>query len=87
MEQSTYFKNLKEKIQEGELVLVGDFSKNYSYVVQDAAQGFHWNNSQCTIQPFVAYYPSSDGVQHQIIVSYQMIQSTLQQWFTLFLII
>ena len=65
MEQSTYFKNLKEEIQEGELVLVGDFSENYSYVVQDAAQGFHWNNSQCTIHPFVAYYPSSDGVQHQ----------------------
>ena len=41
MEQSTYFKNLKEKIQEGELVLVGDFSKNYSYVVQYAALRFH----------------------------------------------
>ena len=62
MEQSTYFKNLKEEIQEGELVLVGDFSKNYSFVVQDAVQGFHWDNSQCTIHPFVAYYPSSDGV-------------------------
>ena len=45
--------------------MVGDFSENYSYVVQDAAQGFHWNNSQCTIHPFVAYYRSSDGVQHQ----------------------
>ena len=45
MEQSTYFKNLKEEIQEGELVLVGDFSENYSFVVQDAVQGFHWDNS------------------------------------------
>ena len=45
MEQSTYFKNLKEEIQEGELVLVGDFSKNYLLVVQDAVQGFHWDNS------------------------------------------
>ena len=27
-------------IQEGELVLVGDFSENYSFVVQDAVQGY-----------------------------------------------
>ena len=53
-EQSAYFKNLKESMQEGELVLVGDFSENYSFIVQDAVQGFHWDNSQCTLHPFVA---------------------------------
>ena len=36
-----------------------DFSENYSFVLQDAAQGFHWNNSQETIHPFVAYYMKS----------------------------
>ena len=75
LEQSTYFKNLKETIQEGELVLVGDFSENYSFVVQDAVQGYHWDNSQCTIHPFVAYYPSSNGVQHQ---SYCFISNDLK---------
>ena len=33
-----------------------DFSENYSFVLQDAAQGFHWNNSQSTIHPFVIYF-------------------------------
>ena len=32
------------------------FRKNYSFVLQDAAQGFHWNNSQATLHPFIAYY-------------------------------
>ena len=25
-------------------------------MVQDAAQGFHWDNSQCTVHPFVVYF-------------------------------
>ena len=38
------------------LKTAADFSENYSFVLQDAAQGFHWNNSQATMHPFVAYY-------------------------------
>ena len=31
--------------------------------MQDAVQGFHWDNSQCTLHPFVFYYRSEkDGV-------------------------
>ena len=40
---------------EGVLV-IGDFAENYSFVLQDTAQGFHWNNSQATIHPFVIYH-------------------------------
>lgn len=40
----------------GEFLVVGDFAENYSFVLQDAAQSFHWNNSQGTIHPFVCYY-------------------------------
>ena len=36
--------------------MMPDFSENYSFVLQDATQSFHWNNSQATIHPFVAYY-------------------------------
>ena len=44
--------------------MIGDFSENYSFVLQDAAQGFHWNNSQATIHPFVAYYRDSKELCH-----------------------
>jgi hypothetical protein len=38
---------------------LGDFSENYSFIIQDAAQGFHWNNQQATIHPFVSYFKNS----------------------------
>ena len=49
----------------GEILVNADFSENYSFVLQDASQGFHWNNTQATIHPFVAYYLESGEV-HQL---------------------
>ena len=51
-----------------------DFSDNCSFVLQDAAQGFHWNNSQATIHPFVAYYMKSGELHH---LSYVIISDCL----------
>ena len=50
---------------ENEGCLVGDFAENYSFIVQDAAQGFHWENSQCTVHPFVFYWRKDDKLYHQ----------------------
>ena len=33
-----------------------DFAENYSFVCQDAVQGFHWDTSQVTLHPVVVYY-------------------------------
>lgn len=55
-QQSKYMKELKQNLNEFEAVILGDFSENYSFIVQDAAQGFHWENSQCTLHPFVVYW-------------------------------
>jgi hypothetical protein len=63
--QAKYFQNLKENLPEGEGCLVGDFAENYSFVVQDAAQGFHWENSQCTVHPFVFYWRANGDLCHQ----------------------
>ena len=59
--QAVFFKQLKENLQFWECVIVLDFAKNYSFSIQDAAQGFHWNNSQATIHPFVIYYVDGSG--------------------------
>ena len=56
------------------ITVIADFSENYSFVIQDAAQGFHWNNSQSTIHPFVAYYTDGDQ-QHEL--SYVIISDRL----------
>ena len=46
------------------MLVTADFSENYSFVLQDAAQGFHWNNSQATLHPFVAYYVDAGKLCH-----------------------
>ena len=58
-QQSNFFDQCKSSLKPGELVVCADFSENYAFVLQDAAQGFHWNNAQATLHPFVAYFRES----------------------------
>jgi len=53
--QAQYLKNRKESIQFETAIVLGDFSENYSFVVQDEVQGYHWNKDQCTLHPVVVY--------------------------------
>jgi hypothetical protein len=59
--QSRFLTTHKESLQPNEAIIILDFAENYSFIVQDAAQGFHWNNSQATLHPFVAYYKDKDN--------------------------
>ena len=54
--QSSFVQAKKESLQDGEYLVIADFSENYSFVVQDEIQSFHWNNGSATIHPFVCYY-------------------------------
>ena len=54
-----FFDQCKSSLNPGELVVCADFSDNYAFVLQDAAQGFHWNKAQSTLHPFVAYFRES----------------------------
>lgn len=62
--QSNYIKDLKNNIQESEGIIIGDFSENYSFVVQDASQAFHWTRNQATIHPFILYYKENTNLCH-----------------------
>ena len=77
--QTQFLRSLKSNLRDTEMVVLLDFAENYSFVVQDAAQGFHWDNSQCTLHPFVLYHNQngtctctslcviSDGMQHDTV--------------------
>lgn len=39
-----------------------DFGENFSFIVQDAPQSFHWETSQATIHPFAAWICKDDEV-------------------------
>ena len=38
------FRECIESSEENEIIILGGFAKNYSFVVQDEVQGLHWNN-------------------------------------------
>ena len=59
--QAIFCKKTKNNLELDEGLLVMDFSENYSFIVQDAAQGYHWENSQCTLHPFVFYFKMQDS--------------------------
>lgn len=39
--QSEFLSNKKENLREDEVLVFSDFSENFAYVIQDAAQAFH----------------------------------------------
>ena len=73
-EQASFYTKCKASLQPGEMLVSVDFSENYSFILQDAVQGFHWNNSQATNHPFVAYYVDSGELHH---LSYVIISDCL----------
>lgn len=62
--QSEFFKSLKNNLKPNEGVLEIDFSENYAYVAQNAAQQFHYNNDQCSIFSCVLNYKEGQEVKH-----------------------
>ena len=80
----------------GEFLVTADFAENYAFVVQEAAQAFHWNNNQATLFPSVIYYKEggeleccsfvgiSDCLKHDTIAVYmfQVLIQYLENKFT-----
>ena len=60
-QQENFLKNKKEN----ECIITLDFAENYTFMVQDAIQSFHWNNTQATIHPFVIYYKQNGTLKHK----------------------
>ncbi|KYN21878.1 hypothetical protein ALC57_05740 [Trachymyrmex cornetzi] len=67
-QQSQFFSAKKANLEDGEVLVVLDFSENYKYVAQDASQGFHFNNSQCTVFPVVCYFKEDFEIKHKSFV-------------------
>ena len=63
-EQARYLNELKENRAESSVILLVDFAENYSFVVHDEVQSFHWNNMQCSLHPVVIYYRKDAALHH-----------------------
>ena len=51
---------MSKNMNANEVVVFGDFSENYSFMVQDEVQNFHFNRPQCTVHPFCVYSKESE---------------------------
>ena len=60
--QAEFFKSTRDYLRHGEVIVVADFSENYSFVFQDSVQGVHYNNLRATVDPFAAYTVQDDTV-------------------------
>lgn len=63
-QQTSFMNQLKENLKESEFLITLDFSENYSMVVQDEAQSYHWASGHATVHPFVIYYKENTKVAH-----------------------
>ena len=63
-QQSDFLKKAKSNLKTGEIVIICDFSENFSFVLQDAVQSHYWSNDQATIHPFEIYYRESGELKH-----------------------
>ena len=54
--QSKYLKMRKENLNENSLICLGDFAENFTFVIQDEIQSYHWSKQQATLHPIVIYY-------------------------------
>ena len=90
-------KGLKASLKPNECVIILDFADNFSFVVQDAAQAFHWNNSQATIHQFVSHKPNngdlchmafaciSDHITHDTVAVYVFVEKSINDYVKLYL--
>ena len=72
--QSNYFQEKKQNLNESELLIGGDFSENYRFIIQDCSQSYHWNTSSASIFPWVVYFKEGNEVKSS---SYAMISNDL----------
>ena len=78
-QQSQFLRSLKEQLEEGHVIILSDFSENYGFVIQDAAQGYHWTNSQATLHPSIAYYKNNGTLKSisGVMVSDSLVHDTI----------
>ena len=53
--QSRFCKSTRESLADNQALITLDLAENYTFIIQDAIQGYHWTNDQATLHPFSIY--------------------------------
>lgn len=60
-QQSEFLKKRKSELTKDIVLVLLDFSENYTFVTQEEVQGNYWSRNSCTIHPVVIYYIDENG--------------------------
>lgn len=60
-QQARHLRELKGSIRTHEAIVLIDFAENYSFLVQDAPQSYHWVNTQASVHPVVIYFRTQEA--------------------------
>ena len=63
--QSSHLKLRKENVDENTIIVSVDFSENFTFIIQDEIQSYHWCKEQATLHPVVMYYKENGTVKHK----------------------
>lgn len=70
-QQSLFLSEKKQNLAQDEVIVMFDFSQNYTYTAQEASQAFHFNNDQCTVFPVIYYYREESQLKHTSCIFFQ----------------
>ena len=73
--QAAYLKQQKENLDDETAIVLMYFAENFSFVVQDEVQGFHWDHSQAALHPSAVYTKNGSEIQCR---NYCVISNCLQ---------
>ncbi|CAN7998596.1 unnamed protein product [Ixodes hexagonus] len=78
-QQARYLRELKTGLKsKNEAIVLLDFAENYSFIVQDAPQSYHWVNDQASIHPVVIYFRPDESGADISVRSFAVISDCLQ---------
>ena len=61
--QSSFLRLLKDDLAPDTVVILLDFTENYSFITQDTMQGHHWDNSQAILSSICCVLQRCAGTQ------------------------
>lgn len=66
IDQAAFLREYKDKMGRNQAVILMDFAMNYSCLIQDASQSYHWSKKGVTIHPVVIYLKDENNeVKHE----------------------
>ena len=63
--QSSHLKLSKENVDDNTIIVSVDFSENFTFIIQDEIQSYHWCKEQTTLHPVVINYKENGKVKHK----------------------